>query len=318
MILNLTSGGTASGSSGGTGAILQVNAPAGVLVTATKESETHTRTADSQGVAVFDGLTTGTWAITISNGQQTSEPQTVKIVTDYTCYIAFFASTISVLYPENHICTCTKGDIVYTAPDQSGSATFTVPEAGDWVVSCTDAAGENRLQRTVTITEDGETVATELHFDFYIIDGAPITDEVTGGWHGLPVKRDASVTYPGAGPTVTQNTDNIKLSFADNASGIYKMQNKLDLTFVRAIEFTGNMETTSSSELDNRASLICWTEIGDYFNENVAARLGMSSIKNTYGTYTLDVSQLTGTHYIGFNLHSKYASISVYKLKVLY
>lgn len=49
-----------------------------------------------------------------------------------------FFALIHVAYPEGSICTCAKGLRTLTAPNRSGLYTFQIPEAGGWVVSCTD------------------------------------------------------------------------------------------------------------------------------------------------------------------------------------
>lgn len=69
---------------GGTGATLTVNAPAGfsVIVTNPTTGRTYTRTANSNGVAMFKGLPTGTWTVTRTNGTQHTTI-TVVVTADY-------------------------------------------------------------------------------------------------------------------------------------------------------------------------------------------------------------------------------------------
>lgn len=52
---------------GGTGITLYVKAPAGATVTAAKDSRSMTAVADSSGTAVFKGLFSGEWTITIAS-----------------------------------------------------------------------------------------------------------------------------------------------------------------------------------------------------------------------------------------------------------
>ena len=72
-----------NGGSGGTGATLTVNAPAGATVTVSKDGKSKTKTAGADGLAVFKGLETGTWTVTIIDGTDTST-DTVDLVADYT------------------------------------------------------------------------------------------------------------------------------------------------------------------------------------------------------------------------------------------
>lgn len=183
--------GRTNASGGGTGATLTVTAPAGVTVTAVKDGKARYRTANAQGVAIFKGLATGTWAVTISDGEHNPTTQQVLITADYTMVIAFFAATIAVTYPVGSTCTCVKGSQVLTAPDTSGNCTFTVPEVGDWIISCTD--GTQTASKTISITADGQSVAASLNYntipeftytgDYEIVDDAdtPITTS-DGNW----------------------------------------------------------------------------------------------------------------------------------------
>ncbi len=185
MICIVNSGG------GGAGGTLTVTAPAGVTVTASKDGKTYTRTANAQGVAVFKGLKTGVWSVTISDGVQNPTTMQVEITADYALTINFFMASISVTYPEGSTCKCAKGSNVLTAVGTSGSYTFTVPEAGDWAVSCTN--GADTASKTVTITTDGQSETVNLAYsaipdisytgDYEIVNDAdePIT-RTLGNW----------------------------------------------------------------------------------------------------------------------------------------
>lgn len=174
MIFNPTTG-------GGSGGTLTVTAPMGVTAAVSKNGVTRSKTVDSSGTAVFKGLEAGTWTITISDGSETATA-TVEIVADYAKTMTFFAATIAVTFPEGSTCTCSDGNTTLTAPTTSGSYTFTVPNAGDWTVSCTDSEGAD--SRTVTITADGESQSVELSYDLLLYDAGNTYDATTGGWFG--------------------------------------------------------------------------------------------------------------------------------------
>ena len=76
------------GGSGGTGATLTVTAPAGATVTIAKDGKSKTKVADASGVAVFRGLATGEWTVTITNGTDTAV-DTVQLVADYAIEMSF-------------------------------------------------------------------------------------------------------------------------------------------------------------------------------------------------------------------------------------
>ena len=69
-------------------------------------------------------------------------------------------STISVTYTPGSTCTCSKGDIVLTAPDTSGNCTFNVHELGEWNVATTVGAVSNT--DTVLVKSFGEYYNVEL------------------------------------------------------------------------------------------------------------------------------------------------------------
>ena len=66
---------------GGSGGTLTVTGIVGHTVTATKDGKTYTRTFNSIGVAVFKGLSTGTWILTMTGNGQTAT-RTVEITAD--------------------------------------------------------------------------------------------------------------------------------------------------------------------------------------------------------------------------------------------
>jgi hypothetical protein len=164
MIINMIGGG-----GGGTGGTLVVSAPAGVTVTATKDDKTYTRVASAEGVATFKGLSSGTWMLSIDDAEHDpSTPVPVEIKADYTVTLKFFAATINVTYPAGSTLTCTDGNITLTAPDTSGSYTFTVPNAGTWTVSSTN--GSQNVSKAVSITTDGQSASVTLSYFSATID----------------------------------------------------------------------------------------------------------------------------------------------------
>ena len=79
-----------NGGGSASGGTLTVTAPAGVTVSVSKDGKTKTKAADSSGVAVFKGLKSGTWTVSISDGEQTAS-KAVEITTDYSMAISFNA-----------------------------------------------------------------------------------------------------------------------------------------------------------------------------------------------------------------------------------
>lgn len=169
MIINMTGGGS------GVGGVLTVTAPAGVTVEVSKDGKTKRKTATEEGLAIFKGLATGTWTLTITNGVQTST-KPVVITADYSTVIAFFAATINITYPSGSICTCTDGTTTLTAPDTSGTWVCSVPNVGTWTVTITN--GTETKSYPVSITQDGQTENVTLSYITYYFksgEGAKIS-----------------------------------------------------------------------------------------------------------------------------------------------
>lgn len=143
-----------NGGSGGTGCTLTVTAPAGSTVTVSKAEKTKTKVAGSDGIVIFKGLQSGTWTLSITDGEQTAG-KTVEIVADYATSITFFAATIHITYPAGSTCTVTDSTTTLTAPDTSGTWACAVPNAGTWTVSITNNAGTK--SKSVAITSNGQT-----------------------------------------------------------------------------------------------------------------------------------------------------------------
>ena len=161
------------GGSGGAGATLTVTAPAGCTVTVSKDGKTKTKVAGADGVAVFKGLATGTWTVTITDRAETAQ-KTVTITADYSTAITFFTATIHVTYPAGSTCTATDGATTLTAPDTSGTWDCVVPNAGTWTFKL-----KNGFYETVSVTESGQSLAIDK---WYLYNNGDMKTDITGGW----------------------------------------------------------------------------------------------------------------------------------------
>ena len=140
-----------------------VNIDSGSTVTATLGSCKLWGTA-SNGQAWIRVPRAGSWTINATLGSNSAtatvsvtERLQVKGVT-----LSYFRSTISVSYPAGSTCTAKCGSTTLTAPDTSGSATFTVTFAGDWVITST--GGGLSASQTVSITASGQSKSVTLQY----------------------------------------------------------------------------------------------------------------------------------------------------------
>lgn len=143
-----------------------VSAPAGSTVTAMKGSVIKTA-VERNGAWTVRGCDVGIWTVAASLGGNEAvasvsiqrEGQLLR----YPVTLSFFSATINVTYPAGSVCTCALGSTALTAPDTSGVASFAVPEAGSWVVSC--SSGSDQASKTVAISADGEAKTVALYFN---------------------------------------------------------------------------------------------------------------------------------------------------------
>ena len=292
-------GKTNAGGGGGVGGVLTVTAPAGVTVSVTKDGKTKRKTANAEGLAVFKGLATGTWTLTITDGVQTST-KPVVIIADYETVIAFFSATINITYPAGSTCTCTDGTTTLTAPDTSGVWTCTVPNAGTWTASC--SSGSQSASNRISITTAGQVAQVVLSYYVYLFKDGDECSNLTGGWDNAAYKVDGyacnrdSGAYGNAGGQL----------FCTGRSGAHGGMgtNKLiDLTNYKTICVKGY--TTSATE---SSMLYVATD------RNVTVSPAAVVMLPTYeGVVSVDISYLSGGHYIFFGASANTKATSYVK-----
>lgn len=269
---------------GGTGGTLTVTAPANVTVTVSKDDKIKVKNSGTSGVAVFKGLASGTWTLTITDGSQTSS-KPVVVTTDYSTVIAFFAATINITYPTGSTCTCSDGTTTLSAPDTSGTWACVVPNAGTWTLSCTD--GTESTSEAVTITTDGQSVSAVLSYALWLYKDGDTCDTVSGGWSS-PVWGGNDFSK-----VVTFNESSMQIStevFGGSIGYGHVFTNSvIDLSEISTLKFriTGIGETSSAS---NQFSFrLCVAS--KFPNEHVPSFPVSLRITKT-GLFSVDVSSM--------------------------
>lgn len=260
---------------GGVGGVLTVTAPAGVTVEVSKDGKVKRKTANAEGLAIFKGLKTGTWTLTITDGVQTST-KPVVITADYSTTIAFFAATINITYPSGSTCTCTDGTTTLTAPNTSGTWKCIVPNAGTWKVSCTD--GSKETNKNVSITSDGQSKSVDLSYEIIIIENGVLVKSLT-------------VTSGGDEPKVEQKNGYVSIKGTTYGHGAaYTKVNVSDKT---TVTIKGTLALDAN---DPWQYLAVWSKVenGDGVSKNILA-----SKKPTTTGASVDVSTLSGEVYVG-------------------
>ena len=261
------------GNGGGTtGATLTVTAPAGVTVTAAKDGKSKTKVAGADGTAVFKGLSTGNWTVTITDGTKTAT-KTVTVTADYSTTMNFFAATINVTYPAGSTCTATDGTTTLTAPDTTGSWACIVPNAGTWTVSCTD--GTKTKSITVDISTDGEAKSVTLGYSEYLVKSGVI--DMTAHPHTATDGKNAANSYSyGSKPSLIlygANGAGITHTFSNVTIPKYATKMSVEFYHIPAFEGTPSVRIGGVSRSINAGDSYFLTDI----------------------TVTMDVSAIAGT-----------------------
>lgn len=169
-------GKTNAGGSGGSGGTLTVTGVAGNVVTVSKDGKIYTRTFNSNGIAVFKGLSTGTWTVTMTNSTGLTATRIVEITADYTLTIAYFSATISITYPAQSTCVIKNSSGTQVASDtNTGTSakawTTTVDASGTYTITATATDGSGKTKSTtVSITAEGQVETVALMFELVLFD----------------------------------------------------------------------------------------------------------------------------------------------------
>ena len=275
MIFNVTDGG-----GGGTGATLAVTAPAGCTVTISRDGKAKTKTAGADGLAVFKGLATGEWTVTITNGSQQAS-KVVMVTADYTTSITFFTATINVTYPAGSTCTATDGVTTLTAPDTSGVWACVVPNAGTWTVTAKTSDGAHTARQSVSIASSGQTVSVSLSYTLMIYDRGTINSSIGMTTDGY--------TYGGNNEKdVTFGSSSIIIASGDSIAGTTNVVDVTNYSTLRVTMKSGTSNTTQPW------CALCKTKATT--SGNLINRTSPNTTEKI--TKRIDISSLSGSYYI--------------------
>ena len=276
------------GGSGGTGATLTVTAPVGATVTVSKDGKIKTKVADSTGVAVFKGLATDQWTVTITDGSQTAQ-KTVTITADYSTAITFFAATIHVTYPEGSTCTATDGVTTLTAPDTSGTWACVVPNAGTWTVTVVD----KQWDENVVLTNDGQSVGVNMS-ERWLYNSGVDNEAITGGW--FATNENSNLVFNTVALSANQKT------FITNKKAINIRNFKTVELYVSGKD--GPISTWVLGVFSSPGQNKSMDPVANYMDPYIN------------GLCSIDVSGLSGDYYIGAGIIRPNASTGTHWIKI--
>lgn len=213
--------------------------------------------------------------------------------------VAAVYAVIGVTYPSGATCTCTNGSTTLTAKDTSGKEMFIIPSAGTWTVTAT--SGSKTKSKAVEITAEGQTESIILRYELLLYDAGDQCTDVTGGWIAMP--RSGYVTND---PIFNDNNFVVEPTNSNGECGALPA-NKIDLTNVKTLHFylksegggswAGNPEYYPDDTQNAQAVGASTVQSARIDNYRMAADVKISEMAD-YKDYPVDVSALTGEHYI--------------------
>ena len=288
-------GKTNAGGSGGSGGTLTVTGVAGNVVTVSKDGKIYTRTFNSNGIAVFKGLSTGTWTVTMTNSTGLTATRIVEITADYTLTIAYFSATISITYPAQSTCVIKNSSGTQVASDtNTGTSakawTTTVDASGTYTITATATDGSGKTKSTtVSITADGQSASATLTYETILWEaGSDQNTSLTGGFAANDTNYvtigDSTVTITGNRTYFGEGSNN--WSFSGN------FYTKKKVTKGEFEYFCANIITNTGTNADNKA----WLYAADQYNfteNNTIARLEIPVTTGETGVFRMPLTGVT-------------------------
>lgn len=111
----------------------------------------------------------GTWTVSaFVNGINLNKSIFVDGAGTYYVNLSVFNARIEVSYPTGATCTCTCGNVTFTADNKDGYFVFNVPNTGEWTISAYTSTAS--AVSKVNIQLNGQFVSTELNFIYTSLD----------------------------------------------------------------------------------------------------------------------------------------------------
>lgn len=195
-------------------------------------------------------------------------------------------SQIIVTAPTGSTVTASVGGLTKTAVEKDGTWTFRNCDLGTWTV--TASLGEKVRTQEVVLARL-EIVYLEIKYGTYLFDRGEQFEDITGGWILKSVEGDGGTGKPAftVGETIVVDASQ------GSANYVYwgaLPTNMIDLTDVNTVKFN-ILSVTGTSDV----TIAVGTNIGT-LNKNPAANVKIKT--GTVGTVALDVSSLSGSHYV--------------------
>lgn len=199
-------------------------------------------------------------------------------------------SIIAVTYPEGSICTCTNGTKTLKAKDTSGKALFNVT-VGEWTVSCT--CGSKTDSKSVIIDTEGQIKFVSIYNEYLFKSGFGASVEYVKksfGSHTISIDNDSIVVEIGS----------------SGGSAVWYTQQMIDVSRFNTLKMRARLINDSVETSSWKATFgiadgtNAFDAFNDYGNIYFSAKTGIWKSSETQEIYTLDLSGVNGSYYIGF------------------
>lgn len=215
--------------------------------------------------------------------------------------LAYFSATIKVTYPAKSKCIIKNSSGTQVGSDtNTGTAaktwTATVGATGTYTITATATDGGKTKSTTVSITADGQSKSVTLAYDYIIFSNATGLNSVySDGGGGAPVEIG---TDSSGKKTLTFTTDGYsRMSYLKPA---------IDLTNYATLKISGYADGSD-------AYLAFWSKIPQEYDPSIVAKVVLSN-GSSPASYTIDVSKLSGSYYLGGQYAAAY--IVTYDLRL--
>ena len=132
----------------------------------------------------------------------------------------------------------------------------------------------------------------------YLYNTGDECDSLTGGWVSKEWTYSSGVNTSAGTQTIQRNADSIQFVKEGLKGGAFHTANKIDLNGVKTIKFEGSMPVESSGD-EWHMIFGVWSDLnGSYAYDSAVAKIATTSSGRT--SFSLDVSSLNGTYYVGF------------------
>lgn len=275
--------GIVNSSGGGSGGILTVTAPEGSKIEVKKGTRKYSKYG---GIAVFKGLESGTWTVTITKGDLTATQQ-IEISANYELEINYFTATIVTTFPTDCTSvTCKKDATVLNVPSgeiSKGTYTFTVHEVGEWTLECTN--GVDTDTETVNVTEE-KGYSASLSFTLILFDNGTYAPE-TGGWTGIKNKKLEATSRRQEG-----GVDSIVPWYSNNG---------IDVSGFDTLKFNVDFGVIGENDPDQEdivELVVGLTTDANKATTNPSKMTAKKSVFGATGIYELDISSINGVYHV--------------------